>query len=196
MRRTLGFVLLAGLAVAWAIGLNSVPVRAEKKKGNRVTIDGLTSVAPAEWKEEEPSELGKKFRVKQFRLPKVEKDKHDAEMVIFFFGAGSGGSVKDNVKRWQGFFIPPKGEKIADVTKVEKKKAGDVPLTCVDIHGTYKYKKAPFILDSKAELRPGYRMINVIFDSKNGPYWFRLVGPAKTIAHYKKGFDQFVKSFK
>src|SRR5262249_30837152 len=146
--------------------------------------------------EEEPTELGKKFRFKQFRLPKLEKDKNDAEIVIFFFGTGSGGSVKENVKRWQGFFIPPKGEKIADVTKVEKKKAGDVPVTYVDIHGTYKYKKAPFVPDSKAELRPDYRMINVIFDSKNGPYWFRLVGPTKTIAHYKKGFDHFVKSFK
>src|SRR5262249_39847790 len=152
--------------------------RAAEKKGTKVTIDGLSSVAPAEWKQEKPPEISRKFRFKQFRLPKVEEDKQDAELIIFYFGEGAGGSAAENVKRWKGFFNPPKGKKIDDVAKVTKFKAGKVPVTYLDISGTYKYKKAPFVPDSKAELRPDHRMLGVVFESPKGPYFFRLVGPA------------------
>jgi hypothetical protein len=198
MKRTIGLVWMGCLALV--LGLESgrdTALAAEKdKKGTQVTIDGLTSTAPADWKEEEPSEIAKKFRFKQFRLPKVEGDKGDAEVVIFFFGPGGGGSIQENIKRWQGMFIPPKGKKIKDITKIAKMKVGSVPVTLVDLQGIYKFKKAPFVPDSKAELRPHHHLIGVVFESKDGPYWFRLVGPAKTVAHHKKGFDQFLKSFK
>jgi hypothetical protein len=189
----LGGAVLAG---AWWGPANVRAADEKGDKGTRVTIDGLTSVAPAEWKEEEPPEISRRMRYKQFRLPKVEGDKQDTELIIFFFGTGAGGSAAENVKRWKDFFIPPKGKKIDDVAKVEKMKVGDVPVTYLDVEGTYKYKAAPFVPDSRAELRPDYRMVGVVFESKKGPYYFRLVGPAKTVAHYKKGFDQFLKGFK
>jgi hypothetical protein len=196
MKRTLGLTLLGGLAVAWLFALNSMPVRAAKtKKGTRVTIDGLTSVAPAEWKEEEVSETARKFRVNQFRLPRVKGDKYDGEVVIFSF-AGGGGSVKANVARWQAMFNPPKGKKIDDVTEIDKTKAGKVPVTFVDIQGSYKYSSRPFDPNAKKELRPDYRMVNAIFEGKESTYFFRLLGPEKTVKHYKKGFETFVKSFK
>jgi hypothetical protein len=193
MKRSAWWTALLGLALAWGLGENRA---ADKKEGTKVTLDGLSSVAPGDWKEEQPSAAARRFRKKQFRLPKAENDKYDAEVVIFYFGEGAGGSAKDNIKRWKGMFNPPKGKKIDDVAKVEKMKVGDVAVTYLDVHGTYKFKKAPFVPDSQAELRPDSRMIGVIFESPKGPYYFRLVGPARTVAHYKKGFDQFLKGFK
>jgi hypothetical protein len=193
MKRTAWWGMLLGVALGGSAGWGPA---AEKKQGTKVTIDGLTSVTPAEWKEEEPPAVSKKFRFKQFKLPKTGEDKQDAEFIIFFFGEGSGGSAADNVKRWKSVFMPPKGKKIDDVAKVEKMKVGKVPVTYLDVSGTYKFKKAPFDPDSKTEFRKDYRMIGVVFESEKGPYFFRLVGPAKTIAHYKKGFDTFLKSFK
>jgi hypothetical protein len=75
-------------------------------------------------------------------------------------------------------------------------KVGQVPVTYLDIHGTYKYKKAPFVPDARAELRPHYRMLAVVFESSKGPYFFRLVGPEKTVKENKKGFDDWLKGFK
>ena len=191
-RAILGLLLSGGLlASAW---LSSAAGQSEGK-GTVVDLDGLKSRTPPEWKEREVSAIQKQVgRLKHFILPKVGEDKLDAEVFVFYLG-GQGGSVKANMPRWQGMFIPPPGKSIDDVTKIEESKAGKVPLTFVEINGTYKFKKAPALPDSQAELRPGHRMIMVYFDSKNGPYYFRLVGPEKTVAQYKKGFDDWVKGF-
>jgi hypothetical protein len=173
----------------------ALSVRGEEK-GTVVELDGLKSRAPADWKQEEPSEVSRRFRAYQFRIPHAEGDKQDAEVIIFFFGPGGGGTAADNIKRWKGMFEPPEGKTADDVSKVEKSKVGDVELTALDIHGTYLHKARPFDPSEKPEKRAHYRMTSVVFESKNGPYFIRFVGPAKTVAAHKKGFDEWLKSFK
>src|SRR5262245_35538698 len=158
-----------------------------------VTLDGLKSQAPAQWKAEKSTS---EMRAYQFRLPKADGDSDDAEVVIFFFGPGGGGSVAENLKRWKGMFVPPQGKSIEDVAKVEEIKVGNVPVTYLDVTGTYKFKARPFDANSKEELKPNHRMLGVVFASKNGPYFLRCVGPSNTVTHHKKGFDEFLKGFK
>jgi hypothetical protein len=178
--------LLGGLLVA-AAG----PAAVQDKKP--VEIDGLKSAVPGTWKEEQTTS---NMRVLQYRVPRAEGDAADAEFIVFYFGPGGGGGTEDNIKRWKGMFVAPEGKSIDDVSKVETFKAGNVPVTSLDVQGTYKFKKAPFIPDDKAELRPDYRMIAVIFESPKGPYYLRLVGPAKTVEQNKKAFEEMVKGFK
>jgi hypothetical protein len=135
------------------------------------------------------------MRTAQFRAPKADDDKEDAEFVVFYF-QGGGGSNEDNIKRWKGMFIPPKGKTIDDVAKVEKMKVGNVDVTYLDLSGTYKFKKFPMQPDDQAELKPHYRALMVIFESPKGPYYLRFVGPARTVEHHKKGFDEMLKGFK
>jgi hypothetical protein len=71
-----------------------------------------------------------------------------------------------------------------------------VPVTYLDIHGTYSFRSPPFAPNAKTMLRPNYRMLAVVFESKKGPYFIRMVGPADTVEHYKKGFDEWIKRFK
>jgi hypothetical protein len=174
------------------LGSSAVVLRAGDDKGTVVEIDGLKSPVPASWVAEKPTS---KLRVAQFRVPRAKEDPQDAELVIFYF-EGQGGGVEDNVKRWKAMFFPPRGKTIDDVSTIEKMKAGDVPVTVLDVHGTYKYKKAPIVPDNQAELRPNYRMLAAYFGSKNGPYFIRLVGPAATVEQNKKGFDAWLKNFK
>ena len=126
-----------------------------------------------------------------FTLPKVEGDKEDASLTIYFF-MGQGGSVDQNIKRRQGMFKAPAG----DNSKTEKLKVGDVKVTTLDVNGTYLFKARPFDPNSKAKEKPNFRMVGVIFESKNGPYFMRLVGPAKTVEKNKKDFDEWLKNFK
>jgi hypothetical protein len=163
----------------------------QKKEGTPVKIDGLVSVTPPDWKKEEPPEKYRRLRLMQFRLPRTEGDAEDAELVINFFGKGSGGGLEENVQRWKGMFIPPKGKKIDDVTKVDNLKVGDVAVTTVEVHGTYKGTSF-----ERMKPRPDYRMIKVYFDSKNGPYFLSLVGPDKTVEKHKKDFVNWLKGFK
>jgi hypothetical protein len=177
--------MAAGLAALTPL----VGLSADKDdKGTPVKIDGLTSVTPSSWKEEKPAT---RLRAKQFRVPHAEGDKDDAEVVIFFFGKGLGGSFDDNLTRWQAQFYPPKGKKIAEVTKIEKMKAGAVPVTAAEIYGTYK--GSGFV---KMDPKPNYRTVKVYFDSENGPYFISLTGPDKTVEANKNAYLNWVKGFK
>lgn len=159
--------------------------------GTPVTLDGLTSNAPAAWKE---TPTGSSMRFKQFTVPKVKGDEHDAELVIFYFGPGQGGAADANMARWKGMFVPPEGKKIDDVSKVETIQVNGVKTTILDVRGTYKWKPAP--MAPQEELRPNHRMIGVVFESEKGPYFMRFVGPEKTVDKNKKDFDRWLRGFK
>jgi hypothetical protein len=163
----------------------------EKGKGTQVKLGGLESRTPRDWYEEKPTN---RMGVYQFRLSPIEDDKDNAEVVIFYFGEGQGGSVEQNIKRWKDSFVPPEGKKIDDVAKVQKMNVGNIPVTYLDIQGTYRFPS--FNPNDKTTIRPNYRMLAVVFESKKGPYFIRMVGPAKTVAYYKKGFDEWIKGFK
>jgi hypothetical protein len=168
-------------------------VQAGGQKGTVVELGGLRSTTPGDWKVETPSN---KFRAYQFTVPKAQGDTRDAEVVIFFFGQGSGGSADENIKRWKKMFLPPEGKSIEEVSKVETLKVGKVPLTYLDVRGTYVFKNPPFDPNAKEERHPNHRMLSVFFDNENGPYFIRLTGPAKTVEQQKKNFDEWLKNFK
>src|SRR4051812_10506198 len=78
---------------------------AEDKKGTVVEFAGMKSTTPADWKEESPSS---NMRAYQFKLPKAEGDKEDAELALFFFKGGSG-TVDQNLERQRKKFEPAAG---------------------------------------------------------------------------------------
>jgi hypothetical protein len=159
-------------------------------EGTVVDLDGLKSKAPAGWKAEKPANL---LRHAQFRLPKAGDDKYDGELVVF---KGFGGTAKANVARWKNQFLPPKDKTRDDVSKVEEMKVAGCTVTYLDVHGTYLFKERSFDPDEKPQERPDYRMLAVQFEGPKTVYHIKLVGPAKTVEHYKAGFDEWLKGFK
>jgi hypothetical protein len=157
-------------------------------KGKVVDFDGLRSQAPAAWKEEE---VASRLRYLQFRLPKVKNDKADAEVVIF---KGIGGSAKANIDRWKAMFLRAEGKE--DNATVKEFPVGKAKVSYLDVAGTYLYKDQPFNPNAKAEKRPNSRMLGVVFEGPQTVYHIRVVGYADTVAHYKKGFDEWLKNFK
>lgn len=186
MKRLCGFLL--GVAFLVCCGVGGSPLHGQG--GDVVKIDYLESKPPAEWKEEP---VTSKLRHKQFRLPKVKGDTDDAEIIIF---RGISGTADQNLKRWKDMFIPPEGKKIDDVAKVTQMKLGALDAYYLDVAGTYKFKERPFDPQSKEVRRANQRMVAVQVEGKTAPYQIRFVGPAKTVEHYKKGFDDWLKGFK
>ena len=176
----LGAVLLVGVHLAYA--------------GETVDLGGLRSSTPKNWKRQNPSN---KLRKYQFSVPKVDGDKEDAELVVFFFGKGGGGEIEDNIKRWKTQFIAPEGKTIDEVSKVEKYKLGKAAdVVCLDISGTFKYKNPPFSPTAKEERKENFRRFNVIMDTDEGAFFITFTGPAKTMAKNKDAFDGWIKAFK
>lgn len=177
---TLGATLMVGLSVAYA-------------GGEVIELGGLKSKTPASWKRQDPTS---KLRLHQMAVPKVEGDKEDAELIVFFFGKGGGGETGANLTRWKGQFIPPEGKTINEVSKLEEYKVGKADVTYLDISGTYKSKNPPFSPTAKEERKENFRGFHVIFDTDEGAYFITLRGPAKTMAKHKEAFNGWIKAFK
>jgi hypothetical protein len=189
MRRAWWVALLGLGLLAWA------GVRADDKdKGTVVEVAGFKAKVPADWKTVELTDAQKNFgRLYQFDVPKDKDDKYEAEMYVTRL-AGEGGGAKANVERWTAQFTAPEKGKVE--SKSDEVKVGDTTVTYADIQGSYKYKKNPFNANEKEELRPNYRLIGVIFPGKDGTYFIRLLGPAKTVEANKKPFDEWLKGLK
>jgi hypothetical protein len=157
--------------------------------GTPVELGGLKAQAPAAWKE---SPASSPMRVKQFTVPGKAGD---AEIVVFFFGQGQGGSVEDNVARWKKQFQPPAGKTIDQVSKTETLKGAGGTITLLDISGTYMFKARPMD-PSPGEPRPNHRMLAAVLPTPQGNYYIRLVGPDKTVAAAAKDYTSWLKSFK
>lgn len=157
--------------------------------GPVVELGGMKSAAPASWKESPPANS---MRLKQFTVPGKAGD---AEIIVFFFGQGQGGSVQGNVDRWKGMFKPPAGKTIDQVSKLDTLKGAKAKTTILDVSGTYLHKASP-MGPGPAEERPDHRMLAAVMETPTGAYYIRLVGPAKTVSEQKKAYEGWLKAFK
>lgn len=148
----------------------------------------IKAKVPSEWAERTPSSS---MRKAQYSLPKVAGDGEDAELAVFYFGPGQGGSVEANIERWIGQISQPDGSSSKDKAKTTKKDVGGMPVTLVDVNGTYSAG-----MMSSAPPRQGYRMLAAVAETAEGPWFFKLTGPEKTVANWSKSFDQFIGSFR
>jgi hypothetical protein len=160
-----------------------VGVVAAQEKGTVVTLDGLSSAAPKDWKS---VQAAGQFRHAEFVLP---GEAGNAELIVFYFGPGGGGGPEANIARWKGMF------RDADA-RTEQFTVEGVKVTYLDISGTYLLRKRSFDPQEQPQPQPGSRMFAIVFESANGPYYIRLVGPEKTVAQHKPAFDQWLRGFK
>lgn len=152
--------------------------------GTAPSASGLKYTAPPDWIGETPSSS---MRQAQYRLPRVSGDPEDAELAVFFFG-GSGGSVQANIDRWIGQFQKPDGTPAAGVTT--HRRAHGIPLTIVDVSGVYLASSGPMMKET--ERKAGFRMLAAVAESAGGPWFFKLTGPAKTVAKWETSFQSFL----
>ncbi len=150
---------------------------------------GLKYTSPAGWIAETPSSASRKA---QYKLPRVEGDPEDAELVIYYFGGG-GGAIQANVDRWIGEFSGPDGKPVSNSAKVVHKTLNGIPLTLVDVTGTYSSSMGTMMQGQRA--KSGIRLLGAIAEAPNGPWFIKLTGPVRTIAKWESSFQSFLNSF-
>ena len=150
---------------------------------------GLRFEAPATWISEAPSSS---MRLAQYRLPGLEGDPEDAELAVFYFG-GQGGSVQANVDRWIGQFSNPDGSPVTD-PRVSQRDANGIPLTIVDVRGTYHQSQGPMMAQTTA--KENYRMLAAVAEGPNGSSFFKLTGPQPTVDHFEESFNSFLNTLR
>jgi len=137
--------------------------------------------------------LSSKMRLADFVLPKAEGDAEDATLVVTFFG-GQGGTVQANFDRWLTQMEQPDGRASKDLAKTSVLKTHDLTLSIMDLPGTFVAEKAPG--SAEHYNKPGFHLRAAVIEGKGGPYFIRLVGPAKTVAKWDAAVQAFFKSLR
>lgn len=134
------------------------------------------------------------MRVAEFALPKVTGDAEDGQLTLYYFG-GQGGTVQANLDRWIGQMAQPDGRASKDVaTTTTMKTTSGLSVALVDVSGTYVAEVTP---GSKERFnKPGFRLRAAVVETKSGPYFVKLTGPAKTVAKWNESYLAFVKSLR
>jgi hypothetical protein len=109
---------------------------------------------------------------------------------VNYFGPGQGGSVEANVERWKSQMQGADGNPAP--AKIDKRTSRGVAITIVDASGSYTGMGGPMMPSAKPV--PGYRLLGAIVEGPGGSVFFKLTGPAKTIAAQQKNFDQLLAS--
>jgi len=169
--------------------LAALACQSQSAKRQPVDLGVITLQADTEWRASTP---GSNMRKAQFTLPRATGDPEDAELIIYYFGAGQGGSVEANLERWYTQFAQPDSSASADKAQVTRETVDGMELTTVDLSGTYIAPVMPGSAESYN--KPNFRMLAAVLETSEGPYFFKLVGPEQTLAQSAQSFSQFMKS--
>jgi len=154
----------------------------------RAGVQRVHFKAPAGWMEQQPSSS---MRKAQYLLPRAEGDPEDAELVVYHFPE-QGGSISSNISRWVGQMTRPDGSPASDDAQISERQVRGKEVTLLDVRGTYRGMMGP---RSQGTPKPGFRMLGAIVDTRNGPWFFKLTGPAATVAQWSGSWGEFVESF-
>ena len=163
---------------------NSAPVQPSASAGS---ASDLKLQAPDGWVSEQPSST---MRVAQYRLP---GDAGDANLAVYYFGPGQGGSVEANLDRWVGQMKQPDGGSSKERAKTETTSVNGMKVTLLDVTGTYGAGDMTGGGGAQQD-KPGSRMRAAVIETPKGAYYIKLVGPEKTVSRWDDSFMAFIKS--
>ena len=138
----------------------------------------LAWTMPSGWSAEPTAGM----RKATYRIAKAAGDKEDATLAVI----AAGGSVESNVARWKTQFDQPH-----DIQRTEGK-VGDLQVTTVEIHGTYT--GGGVMVGESPDPRPGWALVGAIVPTQDQAYFFKMLGPDKTVAAARHDFQALVDS--
>jgi len=134
----------------------------------------LVFALPAPWVKEPPSSG---MRLAQAKIPGPAGP---AELAIFYFGAGGGGTADANIERWIGQIdqpaAPPKRGSFA---------THGLGVTWVEVAGTMKPSTVGM---GPATAQPGSRLLGAVVEGPGGPWFVKAIGPDATVAAARPAF--------
>jgi len=155
--------------------------------GSGAGSQGLTWTAPSGWTVETPISP---MRRAQYR---IAGPGGPAEGVVFYFGPGQGGDARTNVARWAGQFQRPDGTPVGDRLKTRELRVGDVPVTVVEVTGTYVGGMGGAPAGPPA---PDQMLLGAIAEGPDARWFFRAMGPRATLEKERQAFERMIRSIK
>jgi hypothetical protein len=134
------------------------------------------------------------MRQAQFRIPAYEGGGADGECAVFYFGRDQGGDVQGNVQRWASQFEAPGGG-VAE-PQVKEVRVGELIVTRVEVHGTYRASPMTMGGGSASATRPNHMLLGAIVPGLDAYWFFKCAGPESTMSAHQDRFDALIASIK
>ena len=177
-------VLVMCAALAAALAATSRSAVAQTKP---VTLLGYRSTVPASWVSRPASSS---MRLAEFVVPGADSSP-GAEVVIYFFGKGQGGTVAANLTRWKAQFSTPDGTPVYE--SVVRDTTGPFPITIAEYRGTY----ARGIGAGDANnAKPGQSLVAGVAETPRGTLFIQLFGPIDRVTAARPAFVTFAKGLR
>lgn len=162
-------------------------LQAQQLPPGHPTLDGENSVAGVKWVVPPTWSEGpqKPMRIATYIIPAADGDGEGAECGVFYFGSGQGGDVQMNIDRWVSQFENANPNQ-------SSKEVNSLNMTLVKIAGTYLAPSGPMMQSSGK--KDNYRLLGAIVAAPEGSVFFKLTGPAKTVAAAEANFNSLVGS--
>jgi len=175
-----GAVLLSSFVAAGCAEKSAAPIPLQSSHDTTSAVAGVHWVVPKTWGTMPPRQM----RVATYSIPAAGGDAEGGECAVFFFGSGQGGDVDANIERWAAQFKST-GQPARSAREVNGMKT-----TLVQIAGTYLAPGGP-MMQSQGE-KPNYRLLGAIVAAPEGSVFFKLTGPAKTVAAAEADFNKMI----
>lgn len=147
----------------------------------QVTLLDMNSTVPTDWVASEPSS---DMRLLQFTLP-ANEGADAAQFVVFFFGAGQGGTLEANVARWSSQFSADDGPVEPVITPLDS----ELPATLVELTGSYARGVG---VGPAGDALPNRTLLAGIVETPQGNLYPQLHGPAEVVAAHRADFVRFI----
>ena len=167
------------LVLVLSVVAASAVARAESAAGVRWT-------APAGW----AAQGQRPMRAATYTFAPEFGEKSGGECGIYFFGAGQGGGVDDNIARWKGQFTGTGGAPAA--AKVARRTVHGLAMTTIDVSGAYSGLGGPLAEGGSVA---GYRLLGAIVAAPEGNIFVKCTAPLKTMGVNQPKFEQLLASF-
>jgi hypothetical protein len=173
------------LTVVVAVALTPTVVFSQPKT---VSLLNYTTTVPAGWTPRAPASS---MRLAEYVVPGAD-GAVGAEVVVYFFGTGQGGSTEANLARWKGQFSNPDGGRVYE--RITHDSSAAAPLTVAEYRGTYARGVGPGSAPEAA--RPDNALVAVVAETPRGTLFFQLFGPVKAVEAARNAYLGFARGLK
>jgi len=129
------------------------------------------------------------MRKASYEVPRVEGDTEDGELAVFYFGPGQGGSIDANVDRWVKQFA---GVSAGEVKRADREANGLRQHTVEIQRGTFD--AGQMAMGGATGPKKDYALEGAIVEAPSGAYFFKMTGPARTVAAARGPFLKLLDS--
>jgi hypothetical protein len=175
------------LAIATPASALAAEPAASAQATVKLAFIGLESQAPAAWTMV-PPETDK--RLAQFKIT-TPGEGMTAEVIVYYFGKGGGGSAEANIERWLGQFVGTKDHPVIPV--INRFVSNGMAVTTAEMHGPYARGIG---VGPVGIPKPDQTLLAAVVETPAGNLIIQIHGKAASVSAQKEGFLAFVRSIR